>query len=299
MPSIKIYPPAQLPDRNVSEIQFNIWKEELEVYLSQEKEFKIFLPGQAYSEWESAEAYNERIRNLNENDVIIAERGRNEEQLVIDNEEKLAELRVNLRTVLAIVGKCVSQGHYNSVVRHSTSLNWIYDTLKADYDIQAKGIHFFHVLDVKYEQDKHTPVAFYNQYRNIIINNLAKAGDTLKYKNNQLLDRDEKMSPMLEDVVLLNVINLIDHRLPQFIRNHYNHKMKENERLMDFKTDILVNIPSFLNEIENCEIMNSQQEASLNAFKRTISVRKYKKTTAQPKFYCRLCWIANAPKCLH
>ena len=63
MPSIKIYPPAQLPDRNVSEIQFNIWKEELEVYLSQEKEFKIFLPGQAYSEWESAEAYNERIRN--------------------------------------------------------------------------------------------------------------------------------------------------------------------------------------------------------------------------------------------
>ena len=84
------------------------------------------------------------------------------------------------------------------------------------------------MLDVKYEQDKHTPVAFYNQYRNIIINNLAKAGDTLKYKNNQLLDRDEKMSPMLEDVVLLNVINLIDHRLPQFIRNHYNHKMKEN-----------------------------------------------------------------------
>ena len=36
MPSIKIYPPAQLPDKDISETQFNIWREELEVYLSQE-----------------------------------------------------------------------------------------------------------------------------------------------------------------------------------------------------------------------------------------------------------------------
>ena len=74
MPSIKIYPPAQLPDRNISETQFNIWKEEIEVYISQEKDFKIFLPGQAYANWESAEAYGNRIRQLNNNDVVIADR---------------------------------------------------------------------------------------------------------------------------------------------------------------------------------------------------------------------------------
>ena len=281
MPSIKIYPPAQLPDRNLSDTQFNIWREELEVYLSQEKDFKIFLPGQPYAEWESAESYNDRIRHLNENDINAGERGRNDRQLEEDREEKLSNMRVNLRTVLAIVGKCVSQGHYNTVVRHSTSLNWIYDTLKADYDIQAKGIHFFNILDVKYDQEKHTPVAFYNQYRTIIINNLAKAGDVLKYKNNENLQQDEKMSPMLEDVVLLNVVNLIDQRLPVYIRNHYNHKMNRNERLMDFKTDILINIPSFLNEIENGDTNNAYQEASLNAFKRvSVSVRKYKKSFA-------------------
>ena len=68
MPTIKIYPPAQLPDRTLTETQFSIWKEEIEVYLSQEKSFKIFLPNGSYNTWESAETYNNRVRRLNEND---------------------------------------------------------------------------------------------------------------------------------------------------------------------------------------------------------------------------------------
>ena len=43
MPSLKIYPPSQLPDRDVTETQFNIWQEELEVYLLQEKDYAVFL----------------------------------------------------------------------------------------------------------------------------------------------------------------------------------------------------------------------------------------------------------------
>ena len=68
MPTIKIYSPTQLPERNLTETQFSIWKEELEVYLSQEKTFKMFLPDQPYNTWESAESYGDRIRNLNDDD---------------------------------------------------------------------------------------------------------------------------------------------------------------------------------------------------------------------------------------
>ena len=105
MPTIKIYPPAQLPEKKLTETQFNIWKEELEVYISQEKCFKIFLPGQPYQTWQSAEEYSDRIRRLNEPDLVRANADRTSEEALIENEEKLADLRVNLRTVLAIVGK--------------------------------------------------------------------------------------------------------------------------------------------------------------------------------------------------
>ena len=76
MPTIKIYPPTQLPDRNVSEIEFNIWKEELEVYLSQEEDFRHFLEGGAYDSWirqEYAAIY--RIKNLAIVDVNEEEGG--------------------------------------------------------------------------------------------------------------------------------------------------------------------------------------------------------------------------------
>ena len=67
---IKIYPPAQLPDRNVTETQLNIWQEELEVYLMQEKDFAVFIEGGAYDKWESQESNKDRILNLKAEDTV-------------------------------------------------------------------------------------------------------------------------------------------------------------------------------------------------------------------------------------
>ena len=299
---MKIYPPAQLPDRDVTETEFNIWQEELEVYLLQEKDFAVFLKDGGYDEWESFETNNNRIAALKDEDILAADADarRSAEQAAAANETFLKNVRKNLRTALSIVGKCVSQGHYNSVIRHSISLDWIYKMLRSDYDIQQKGIHFFNILDVKYSPSS-TPVAFYNQYRTVISNNLAKRGDVIKYKENEELESDEKMSPMLEDMILLNVIAEIDSRLPSFVKTHYNHKMKKDERLMDFRTDILVNIPSFLEQLDSIENNSIKEDASLNAFKtnkqRYRSDKKSTQTkTAQPDLFCRVCMIARLPK---
>ena len=130
MPSIKIYPPTQLPDRNVNETHFNIWKEELEVYLSQEADYAVFLPGGAYSTWQSQETFDLRVAALRGND-----RGRPQAQVArISNTELLEKRQRDLRTVLSIIGKCVAQGHYVSVTRHSTSFEEICNLLRGDYD---------------------------------------------------------------------------------------------------------------------------------------------------------------------
>ena len=70
MPSLKIYPPSRLPDSNVTETQFNMWQEELEVYLSQEADFKVFLPNKLYADWSSYEENPDRIRALKDRDVV-------------------------------------------------------------------------------------------------------------------------------------------------------------------------------------------------------------------------------------
>ena len=178
MPSIKIYPPTPLPDRKVDETQFNIWTEEIEVYLSQENDFALFLPGGLYENWASFETNNLRIAALHQNDRVTAGGNLTAERAAAENAAKLPKKQRDLRNLHH--RECVSQGHYNSVIRHSTSLQWIYNTLRCDYDIQQKGIHFFNILDLKYDSQSMTPVSFYNQYRTLISNNLAKTGDTIK-----------------------------------------------------------------------------------------------------------------------
>ena len=291
MPTIKIYPPTQLPDRNVTETQFSIWCEELEVYLAQEEDFAQFLSDGKYSVWQSKEVNADRITQLHNEDVPNPNNQ-------ASRAAKLREVRTKLRTVLAIIGKCVSEGHYNSVIRHSSSLDWIYNTLRSDYNIQKRGIHFFNILDVKYDPNNDTPVSFYNKYRTVIVNNLSKTGDIIKYKSNNPIEVDERMTPMLEDVILLNVLREIDARLPGYIKTHYNHRMQHDDKLMDLKSDILVNVSTFLEKINHEEENCSIQAATLSAFKQPRNTKTFKKTfmNQNRNKYCRLCHLEKLPR---
>ena len=73
--------------------------------------------------------------------------------------------------------------------------------------------------------------------------------NVIEHKNNLRLQKDEMMTPMLADVVLLNEIE-IDARLPTFVRSHYTQKMSKTEKLIDIKNDIINNIPTFLKDLE-------------------------------------------------
>ena len=98
MPTIKIYPPSQLPDRLVSETQFNIWVEELEVYLSQEKDFEVFLKGGNYENWESAETNPDRILEVKPEDRVQVGGGVDANTARQRNNDKVQKLRKDIRT---------------------------------------------------------------------------------------------------------------------------------------------------------------------------------------------------------
>ena len=239
MAPIKIYPPSKLPEKGVTDLLFAIWIEELEVYLSQDDRFAPFMAGGRYSEWEAYDANAQRITDPAGDDVL----------------QHLTTRRAELRTFLSIVAKSCDVNHYNVVTRHSTSLQWIYDKLREDYDIQQKGIHFFNLMDLQYKPGS-SAMGFYNQYRNIIIANLKKRGDRILWQNDTL-NRDEKLSPTFEDLILVNVLTLVDPRLPVHVRDHYHHLIGRDKTLMDFKPDILVKIPVFLSELDNKTQLNA------------------------------------------
>ena len=145
MATIKIYPPNQLPAEGVSDVQFNIWKEELEVYLEIDSRFQKFLPGGKYDNWLPAETWEHRIDQIKEG----------------DNEDNLPTYRRELRQFLTIIAKLIHPDYYNPIIRHSTSLTWIYTKLRQDYNIQQQGIHFLNIIDIKWDPTAQTtPIGF-------------------------------------------------------------------------------------------------------------------------------------------
>ena len=106
MAPIKIYPPTKLPEKGVTDLLFNIWVEEIEVYLSQDDRFTPFMRGGHYSAWEAYDASADRIPTPAGDDAAV----------------NLPTRRAQLRTFLGIVAKACDINHYNVVTRHSTSL---------------------------------------------------------------------------------------------------------------------------------------------------------------------------------
>lgn len=303
MSSIKIYPPNTLPAEGITDVQFQIWCQELEVYLEIEEKFRKFLPGGKYDKWIAAEQ--------NEKRIIVAK--------APDTAAMLDDIRRELRQFICIVAKYVHQDHYNPIVRHSTSLQWIYAKIREDHNIMQQGIHFFNILDLQWDITGQTScIGFYNQYRSMIIGNLAKKDERIDWKN-ETLEEDEKLSPSHEDLILLNVLSLLHPKLPAYVRENYAHKMGQQKRLMDFKQEILSKAKQYIAEIEapqaaaaaaysnNEEIQcnyinpnrNSRQQFRGQQRRQFNQQQRFRPTTTasgQPPPYCRVCQLQGLPR---
>ena len=250
MPGIKITAPEQLPEGAISEQRFLKYKTELEVYLASDDKFRQYLPRGAYDVWNAAEGGGERLTTKKKVKVNGVE---------VDDTVSLEDRNRDLTLFLSLIAKTVTDNHYGVIMENSVSLKSIYNMLRTDYNIQTKGIHFLNVLDLKFDSSLMKPIGFYNNYRTIIMNNLAKEGDNIGYKGPQHRQLKEIIGPTFEDFIFLEVLRLIDSRLPGYIRQQYAHKLDQTKRLMDFKSDILVNIERFQAELAEKEQLSSFQ----------------------------------------
>lgn len=183
MPQIKILPPRPLPEQAISQQEFEDWQNELEIWLGEDDNMARFMTDGRYNTWRSQEADPNRIQALDAGDPDRpAEDAPNRADRLAD---LLAKRRRQLRTFLGQVAKCASRNLYAAIVRHATSLDWIYNKIREDYDIQQKGIHFLNVTDLKYNPETKTPSGFYNEYRTMIINNVGRRDEIIHWNNNQ------------------------------------------------------------------------------------------------------------------
>ncbi len=133
---------------------------------------------------------------------------------------------------------------------HHNQINFVtVEMIKVDEDQQHKEIDFFHLWDLKYRPEIGAE-SFYNEYRSLVLACLKKKGDVVMWQDNMVLTEDEQLSPTFEDIILANVLFLIDSRLPGLVRDQYRHLIGKKKSIMDFRKEILFNLPALFVEKE-------------------------------------------------
>ena len=165
MPIAKIHPPEKLPVRGLTEQQFQVWQTQLRAWLYCDEALSHFLTDGRYAEWEAEEVNPHRIAELLGNpDPELPQN-----PTAAQETDLLTKRRRQLVIFLSQVANCVSVNHYTTVLRHATSLQWIFDKIRLDYDLSHRGIHFMNLSRIKYDPDTMTPAGFYQLYRAHII----------------------------------------------------------------------------------------------------------------------------------
>ena len=257
MPKAKVNPPEALPIKGLTQTQFDIWSAELEAWLAADDAQSQFLPGRLYGEWQSQEQNPHRIAVVAPADPELpAEPTQNQRDALTDKRRRQCQVFISL------VAKCVSENHYLEITRNATSLTWVFNLIKKDYDLRVTGIDFLSLADIKYDPDTLTPAAYFQKVKSHIMANTARAGQTIQHENNRIQAADETLGPAFQDYILYNTIRDIDPRLTKHIQAHYKLKMAAGQRLTDLKADIFANIPKFLEEIQQQESLNALRAQS-------------------------------------
>ena len=278
--------PTPLPASGVDTVTFKVWKNTLTAHIQQDTSHHNFMPGGLYEQWRAADD-GVRIATLHDDDTdkhaIDAKFDRLGQAAHTAELVKLLALRnAQLAKFVTHIATLCHHTENDDVTNSSTSLEWIFDYLRKHYGLETKGANFMNIADHVFKQG--TPhQTFYKQYRASFLDNLRKQGDVVKYKNNQVLAEDEKLSPSFENAIILWALDKIDPRLPSKVKKNYGHQMHGDVTLKDIQPVVFENIPSMLEELDHSQTVKSyaSEITEVNSSLNAINIRGKQKNASR------------------
>ena len=214
---------------------FENWKQNILYTLSLDQNFAPFLVGNVQWQKKSKASPSRDFANDGED---IPERIR-----------KTKEQKSNLLDLLLgqIANYCPLISR-NTIVRNSTSIEQVWQTIRLHYGFQTTGGHFIDFSDIKLESDE-KPEDLYQRLVAFLEDNLLKQGGGITH-HGDLINEDEELTPSLENVIVLTWLKLLHPDLPKLIKQRYGTELR-SRTLASIKPEISQALPSLLEEIHS------------------------------------------------
>ena len=157
----------------------------------------------------------------------------------------------------------------NTIVRNSTSLDNVWQSIRAHFGFQTTGAHFIDFADFKLKPGE-KPEDLYQRIVAFVEDNLLTTESGITHHDEDP-DEDEEVTPMVENFIVLTWLRLVHPELPALVKQRYGTEFR-NQTLASIKPEISQALNSLL------ETLNSTEDARVM---RSVTPRDYQIPTTK------------------
>ena len=270
--------------KNESINSFENWRQNLLYTLSLDSNFAPFLAENAT--W-GKKTKSQPLRGLTDDGETVPLSRR-----------KTARQKVNfLELMLGQIANYCPVISRTSLVRNSTSIQSVWNTIRAHFGFQVTGAHFLDFAGLHLEADER-PEDLFQRLMAFVEDTLLRANSLSHH--GEVNTEDEELTPTLENFIVLTWLKLIHPELPKLVKQRYGTELR-SRTLASIKPEISQALTSLLDEIRTADDAKIMRTAVSN-YRRPLGTRAPYKATARPSRptkSCPLCKQAGRPDNSH
>ena len=172
----------------------------------------------------------------------------------------------------------------NTIVKNSTNLSVIWQTIRLHYGFQSTGSHFIDVVDIHLQPDER-PEDLYQRLVAFVEDNLLQRDSQILH-HGDVMTVDEELSPSLENMIVLTWLRLINPALPKLVKQRYGTELR-TRTLSSIKPEISQALDSLLDEITSAEDAKVMRAAAGSRSQNRFWPQKQQRRPSNRK--CPLC----------
>ena len=146
----------------------------------------------------------------------------------------------------------------NTIVKNSTSINEIWQSIRLHYGFQTTGGHILDFTTIRLNPDER-PEDLFQRLMSFIEDNLLRQGGGITYHGQTVIRKMRNST--LENVIILTWLRLIHPELPRLVKQRYGTELRSRS-LASIKPEISQALDSLLEELRTSEDARSMRAFS-------------------------------------
>ena len=181
----------------------------------------------------------------------------------------------------------------STIVKNSSSMDSIWQTIRLHYGFQSTGAHFIDFANIHYEPENERPEDLYQRLMAFAEDNLLRKETGITHHGDSIIE-DEELTPSLENFIVLTWLRLINKDLPRLVKQRYGTELR-SRTLASIKPEVSQALDSLLEEIQSSNDARIMKAAVSNFPSSFSQYEKTKVSTDRPNKVCPFCKQAGRP----